>query len=288
MRTFDEIHEKVQATGINHPLYLLFLPSVHFWTVAIGKDAPLFFAVALCTWSVLNFSKRLIPFLFSMGVMVLFRAHIALVTGVSLGLASLLHNRFTVGRRALILVVSIAGAAVLLLAVRDSLHVDLTDPASISTFWEHQSYVAKVDQGNTSILNSSYPVKLLSLLFRPFFFDAQGGLGLVASLENVGSVLLFIYLLQHAKQVIFLSKRVLFVNFIAIFSVTLILLLAFLSYNVGLGLRQRAMVFSPLFCLFAALRAWDLARARSEQGQRLLARGRGRPASGEADRLPAT
>jgi hypothetical protein len=39
--------------------------------------------------------------------------------------------------------------------------------------------------GRTSV-DAPFPIRVLSLLFRPFFFDANDILGIVVSIENAG------------------------------------------------------------------------------------------------------
>jgi hypothetical protein len=256
MRTFQEIHEKVQTRDTNLPLYLLFIPSLHFWTSAIGKDAPIFMAAALCTWSVMNLSKRWVQFGISIGIMVLFRVHIALAAAIAIMVASLVHGQFSMGRKAALAVLSVIAGIMLLSAVQATFGVDLTDPNSLMQFMADRSAAEFQDKASTSIASSGFAIRLLSLLFRPLFFDAKNAFALIASVENVGSVLLFTYLLTHFRDIRQMSKQVLFVRFVLFFSLILIALLAAFDYNVGLGLRERATIMPSLFCLFVAVYAF--------------------------------
>ena len=51
------------------PYWLLFLPGLHFWTGAIGKDAPLFLCVGLATWASIRLSSRAIWFAVAVAIM---------------------------------------------------------------------------------------------------------------------------------------------------------------------------------------------------------------------------
>jgi hypothetical protein len=256
MRLFQEIHIKTQTPESVLPIYLLFLPSIHFWTGAIGKDAPLLFAVCLSTWAVMNLSNRMIAFLTGLLVMVLFRAHIAMITVVALAVAALMHGRMTIGRKAMLLIVLVAGAGVLVNAVNSSLTIDVTSAGSVSNFFTERDNIAATATGGTSIGNAAFPIRLFTLLFRPLFIDAGGLLGFVTSLENLGSIALFGFLIIQRKTVRALYKRVFFVRYTLAMSIILILLLALINYNVGLGLRQRVMIMPPLFALLVA--TWAL------------------------------
>lgn len=270
LRTFSEIHQKVATSETLLPFYLLLLPSIHFWTSAIGKDAPLFFAVSLCTWSLLNPSKRVVFLAIAVAVMVLFRAHIALIAAVALAISAAMHGKLSAGRKLAILIFVAAALLVLVTTVQTSLNLNIMDPDSVSKFLEARQAAETLDTGANSFGNAIFPVRLLSLLFRPLFFDAHSAMGMIASLENVGSLCLFIYLVIRRRDVAMLSRRVFFVRFVLTFSVLLVLLLAAFNYNIGLGLRQRVMILPPLFSLFVAVWAY----------RQLVKRGRfGLPAS---------
>lgn len=274
LRSFQEIYQKMDVTDAPLPLFLLFIPSIHFWTVAIGKDAPMFFAVSLATWASINLGRRLIPFGFAIAFMVLFRPHVAFATVVALLAASVLHSQLAFGRKAFIMVLGLIGTAFVLAAIEASFKVNLADASSVAQFWESRAAAEAADKSSTSIVGAPYPVRLVTLLFRPFFFDAKNMLGIIASLENVGSVLLFGYLIKQFRVIRYLSKRVLFINFALFYSLILIVMLSLLTYNIGLGLRERAMIMPPLFCLFAAA----LAYGRKMKAQSSAAAGGAMPA----------
>lgn len=286
MRTFHEIYEKVQTKETNLPYLLLFLPSIHFWTSAVGKDGPVFFAVALSTWSVMSLRARVVPFCISVGLMVLFRAHIALAVGIAISLAALRHKDFTLGQKALLLSAAVVGTGVLFAAVRSTFNVDLTDPTSLSQFMEARGAAEASDVSSSSLGSSSFWFRLMSLLFRPFFFDAKNFFGLVASVENLGSAFMFGYLLLHFRDVRMLMKHVLVIRFSVYLSFVLICILAVLNYNVGLGLRERVMVYPPLFCLLVATSAFRKAKAIGGRGQPAAATRVGGPRAAP-ERLPA-
>lgn len=253
---FNEIQGKTQARPSVLGNYILFVPSMYFWTSSIGKDAPMFFAVSLCTWSLLNMSTRLKQLVVSILIMVMVRAHIALAAVLAIGIAYLFHSRVSLPRKLVALLILTVSVSYLLIAVRYSFGVDLVDASSWSSFTERRALVESMDTASSSIAGASFPVRILSLLFRPFFFDAKSFASLFASVENVGSVLLFAYLLMHAKDILYLSKQVVFVRFAWIYAAMLIVIVGFLNYNVGLGLRERVMVMPPLFALFIAVYAY--------------------------------
>jgi hypothetical protein len=262
MRLYHEIHVKTETEDSLIGLYMLFIPSMFFWTSSIGKDAPMFFAVVLCTWAMLDMSKRMKELVVSILIMIMIRAHVALAAVLAIGIAYVFHARVSLTRKLLALMILMVSVSYLLIAVRSSFGVDLTDANSWSSFAERRTLVEGMDTASTSIAGASVPVRIISLLFRPLFFDANSFSSLFASVENVGSLILFGYLFVHMKEILFLSKKVVFVRFAWIYAATLIFVVGYLNYNVGLGLRERVMVMPPLFALFMAVYAYRQRTAR--------------------------
>ena len=272
VRTFDEIEANVGAPQSRGYFGLLFLPSVNFWTAAIGKDAPLFFAVSLCVWAMLSLRRRIVWFCLALLIMVLFRAHVALMAAAALAGSAFLGSTASMGRRIGLLAVAVTGFGLALGPVQSTLNVDVTSAGSVSQFLDNSTAFANVG-GTTSIGQAPLPLRAVSLLFRPFFFDASGVLGMIASVENVGVVFMFLFALLHWRDLMMLARRVPFVRFCLLFAVVLLFLLTLVYYNVGLGLRQRVMSYPMIFSLIVAmwaLRAKQAAAKPPRVGQRGL------------------
>lgn len=268
MRTFDEIHMKLRTPSTLLPMYILFLPSLHFWTSAIGKDSLTFLAVGLCAWAVIDFRKRLVYFGAGIVLMMLIRSHIALTILIALSFSTLLHREVDFGRKILLLVLALAGSSLLLGAVETTLNFDVRDASSVGDFFERRAAAEAADRGGMSISDAPYFVRLFSLLFRPLFFDTSSLFGYVTSVENMGSLLLFGFLVWHRSDVIFLARRVFFIRFVLVFTILMIMLLSMFNYNVGLGLRQRMMFIPALFSLFVAV--WAMRESRSTAAQQSI------------------
>jgi hypothetical protein len=237
-------------------LFILFLPSVNFWTAAIGKDAPIFFAICLSLWAMLDLRKRYIYFGLALALMVVVRAHIALMAAAALAGAAFFERSITLGRKAGLLSVALICVSFLAGAVQNTLDVDVTSTSSVSAFLEKQNGIYENVGGTTSLGSASFPVRLFSLLFRPLFFDSLGMMGLVASIENVAVIFAFLYMLIRWRNLVFLTRRVLFFRFAVIFAAMILISLSLVYYNVGLGLRQRVMAYPMVFSMLVALWAY--------------------------------
>lgn len=260
MRTFEDIEDRIGFNTRSFSLLLLFLPSLHFWTSAIGKDALAFFGISLCTWAMIKMRSRWAMLCFGLAVVLLVRPHVAFVIAASIAIAALLQWNISFGRKIGLASAALIGAISLIDPIQSTFSVDITDPRSFSAFFDDRNGIAENVGGNTTIGNASLVARFIALLFRPFFVDASNILGLIASVENLGCVLMFLFLLSKITSIHLIMKRVFFIRYCVTVSAVLIIILALFNYNVGTGLRERVMVFPSLLSFLVAL--WALSRLR--------------------------
>lgn len=267
LSVFIEIEASIGVALRREYLSLLFLPTLNFWTSGIGKDAPIFFALSLSVWAALQFRKRFLFFCLALGIMVLFRAHIALMAVTALAAAAFFDPLISFGRKVALLSVAFAGIILIVGPTQRTIDLDVTSISSVTTFLTEHSAGGAMVAGTTSVGHASFAVRLLSLLFRPFFFDAAGVLGMITSVENVCIVFVSLDLIAHWKDVAHLARRVFFLRFVMLFALILLISLTLVYYNVGLGLRQRVMAYPMIFSVLVAL--WSVRRTHvSEPAQR--------------------
>jgi hypothetical protein len=264
IKAVQEIHEELEL-AIHPWTYLpFFLPGIHFWTGAIGKDAPLFLGVALSVWAAMRLNRRYIAFGIAVGIMLLFRAHIALIALMALAAAALFEQRVKLWVKG-ILLAGVFGVTVITATSMDTTYqIDMSNADSVADFLEARSSVGEESGADLSLVNSSLPTKILSLWLRPFFFDAEGFMAYIASLENVLLLLIMMYLVINFRESVRITKKVMYLRFSFIFFVVLTLLLAMVSFNIGLGLRQKMMAMPCLLILFASI----VAVRSAKEGQR--------------------
>jgi hypothetical protein len=261
LRTFDDIHSELGQPTFNRVYLLLFLPGLHFWTSAIGKDAPIFLGVAMCTWAAFRLQARYLAFAAGVVISVLFRPHIALIALIALALTVLFARNTSLLARVALLVIVAGGITSVGGLVSDSFNgLNISNTDSVTEFLETKSSVSEESGGDINIIGASFPVKLFSLLFRPFFIDATGLLGYVASLENVVLLVVIGTLIWRFRTVLALARAAMFARFAVLFFLMLTILLAMVNYNVGLGLRQKMMMMPCLLAFFAAMVAVRTAR----------------------------
>jgi len=260
LRTFEEIHELAGVAPTTASYLVLMIPGLHFWTSFIGKDAPLFLAASLCVWATIKLRRRLPAFALGIGMMTLFRPHIALVAVIALaGAAFFARGTGPVARVALVAVA--AAAAVYIGATLEStFQLRFSSADAVFDWFARQGEISKQFTSGSAVLNASYPFRLFSLLFRPMFLDATTPMALVASFENLAMLFMIGFVLFNWREFYRLSRSAFFLQFAALFAVTLIILLAAVYYNVGLGLRQRTMIMPALLTVFITM--WAVRQRR--------------------------
>ncbi|WP_315725349.1 hypothetical protein [Sphingosinicella rhizophila] len=253
IRSVLEVSTDLQERVTLPLIGLFFLPGLHFWTAAIGKDAPLFMGAAMCIWAMIRIEKRFPAFLLALAIMVAFRPHIAAISTLALLLTLVFDARLKA--RFKLPILAIAGGALVAVAttVSASLKVSLFSPESIADF-----LASKQEYGMSSTLGEGmgdlpFILKVPSLLFRPFFFDATGAMGFIVSFENVAILIIFGSLIWRLPALIRLSASVPYIRYCLIYSIILITTLSIVTYNVGLGLRQKYMVMPAIMLLYATV-----------------------------------
>lgn len=233
---------------------IVFLPSVSFWSSAIGKDALSFLAAGLALWAALDLGRRTLLMAVAIALMFVVRPHIAGMMVIGLSLASLLDAKASPGKKLLIGCISIAVAASL---VPFALHYagvgDTVNAASLTSFVEKRQTVNMVGGGAVDISTMSLPMQLFTYLFRPTLLEARTVFALAAAIDNL--ILLYLFIagactfLGRGKDV-YQGNRV----FMWTYSLLAWLVLAMTCANLGIALRQKWM-FAPMliFLLISAI-----------------------------------
>lgn len=240
-------------------LLVMFLPSLLYWPSALGKDAWILFTLGLSAYGaalVLAYRARGFPWLL-VGIIgaALVRPHIALLVAVSLAVTYLVAP----SRRVSLLspmaktigVVFLLALSALTLRQFESYISNAVGPdplvaQSLEYLDETTSYGASAYQSVGGRTIADIPAAFVSVLFRPWPFEARGPLMLAAAIE--GTALLMLLTWTVARRFRLLVRRcrespyALFVLLhVALFS------LVFSNIgNFGLLVRQRTQVLALL------------------------------------------
>lgn len=242
--------KKYKIFGIPIFPWIWFLPNLHFWSSGIGKDTLLFLCIALFVYSLLNIKKRFLGLLLSVLISLIIRPHITLFLIVSFGIGYTLDGRLKSYQKAIVFILFAFLFASIFNYVLDFVQLESLESESIERYTSTKA--ANLNQADSSsgldISGYPYPYKVFTFLYRPLFFDVNGVLAVLASIENL--ILLIFTIMTFRKQPWkafrrgdFLIKGSLIYFLIGALSFALIL------GNLGIMLRQKNMLY-PLFFLF--------------------------------------
>jgi hypothetical protein len=248
---------------------LFFLPSILYWPSAIGKDAWMLFTLGVAAYGMARaLTGRLwrglaVASLGLYGAAVV-RPHVAGMAGLGFAVAYILgRSPRRQGRRAVALKIV---ASVILVVLSVQLLSQTTEFLKNSGL-EPEDGVGSVlaetsrrtNEGGSSFATSSsitplsLPVGVVTILFRPFLFEAHNAQAAVTALEST----LFLCLLVARRRAVWHAIRHLrrrpYVAFILVYSVLFVVAFSSIA-NFGILARERTQLL-PFFLVLLALPA---------------------------------
>jgi len=233
-------------------LWLVFLlPNLHYWTASLGKEALLFWGIASVFYALALHRYATFSFIAGSLLVLLIRPHVAMLLFTSIALVMFYQNNYSLKKKIILLSISslvligIAYMAFQLSGIRyfNWHRIQNFNEYAILSFKHSGSYVP--------MLEYNYFYKIFSFHFRPLFFDVHNISMILASVENVLMLLLFVFglivLLRYYSQIIFPEWMKISFWF------TLLVTVLYIERYANLGIFMRTkMMFQP-FLLVALL-----------------------------------
>lgn len=242
---FAGVLKRISLDSINRPFIglLSFLPSLSFWSAAIGKDSIAFLAVNMFILYFVN-NKSIFFMFLSVLLMFMVRPHIALI---------MLGSAFVYFMVKSSLGVIYKMVAVLVIAIPLLLGIEFVyDYVGIGGLGDLKDYIEQreamnADGGSSLDISSlNYPQQVFTYLYRPMFYEAQSAIQMMAAIENLILLLITVVLLFgiRIKRCFRAVNFGLFVYFLVTLSI-----LAMTTANLGLAVRQKLMILPVLLVL---------------------------------------
>lgn len=229
---------------------LFFLPNLHFWSCAVGKDTLLFLCIALFIYGLLRPMRRLPMLILALLLSYFIRPHITFFLLVAFSLVYVNGTKVSFFQRFLFLGLMVVISINILPSVMEFAKIEETTVESFEQFSEAKSSVLSRASVGSAIDISSYPfpLKVFTFLYRPFFFDINGIPAVIASFENLLILLLSIKVIRIKPLLTF--RKAPFV----IQGMVLFLLIGTFAFsqsmgNIGIMIRMRNM-FLPGLLIF--------------------------------------
>lgn len=241
--------------------FIVFLPSVSFWSSAIGKDALSFMAAGLALWAAQRLKQRALLMAAAVVLMLLVRPHIAALMVMALAAAMVAQRGVPIAERLLMGGFALAVAAVMVpLAMQTSGLGSAAGAVDLSEYIDNRQSHNLEGGGGVDISSMPLPVKLFTYLFRPLPFEAHSIPALAASIDNV--VLLFL-VIAGAVQMLRGRRATGTANraFLWIYVLSSWLILSLATANLGISVRQKWMFAPMLIFLFISVMGRPRSRA---------------------------
>ena len=228
----------------------IFLPSVSFWSSGLGKDAIAFMAVNLVLWASLNLYNRKFPMILGIFFMLLIRPHVAALILIALTLSVSFERKINiVSRFFLTIVVVIVSYFVVTLSLKYlNFNLDLNLQNLTNYIKNRQLYNWEGLSGGIDIRSMSLPNQIFTYLFKPLPYEANSVRAMLASIENIFLLFLFIIGLYSKFKGSSFHPNINLIFFL-IYGFGLLVILSMTTANIGISLRQKWMVLPFLIVL---------------------------------------
>lgn len=230
------------------PLTQLFflLPSLHYWSGFLGKDALVFFFLTYLLFEVKKKARLNLLHGIVLVVLLLLRPHVFVAVFVAFFMYYFFQKRnsnsFKIKLSILTMVVAGLSVPIMMHFVKMK---QLTYSGIVEKIHEINNYAMQSGSG-INLMETPYLGRIWLLLFRPLFYDATTIYQYIVSVEN-GFVLVFfiwgsIYLYAKRKSIVVKQD----VTLALLMGWSIFLMIATYIYNLGLASRMRLM-FMPFF-----------------------------------------
>jgi hypothetical protein len=281
-----------------YSLLIFFLPSMLFWPSGLGKEAWMMVGVGLAMYGAARLLtsgyRGLLPLLFGLGATYVVRPHVTVLLVGALLAAVAFRPSTSPGPLtpllkggALLLVGGLAALAVFQAA--DFLGVEEISVENLRN--EYETANEGTAQGGSKFGGAAVtnplmlPWAVVSVLVRPFPWEAGGLLPLLSSLEGV----LLLVLAWQSRRRILGGLRMLRSQPYVLFAVSYLVLfvLVFSGFsNFGILVRQRSLVLPAFLVLLALPAPWASLKSRRDRRSTDRAAPRGRTLQPSGKRTP--
>ena len=245
LRLFDVIIDLTDRK-YNVSYLLLLLIGTHFWTVSLGKDALMFYAMCCLCYNI-YFDKPRSRYILPLMLIGFIRLHVLIFVLVGGGVSYVFTNKKIKTQTKFVFAGLVLGALLFLIPFFLK-EIAVTNISDIEGKLQ-SSMNANVEGGaGIDLKDSNLVVKWFSYMFRPFVFEARNPMFLVSALEN----LVWLYIFFIIIRGLFFEK--IKTNYILWSYIGIILActlpLAYTLANFGISMRQKIMIFPFFLILF--------------------------------------
>ena len=245
LKLFDVIIDLTDRK-YNVSYLLLLLIGTLFWTVSLGKDARMFYAMCCLCYNI-YFDKPRSHYILPLMLIGFIRLHVLIFVLVGGGVSYVFTNKKIKTQTKFVFAGLVLGVLLFLIPFFLK-EIAVTNISDIEGKLQ-SSMNANVEGGaGIDLKDANLIVKWFSYMFRPFVFEARNPMFLVSALEN----LVWLYIFFIIIRGLFFDK--IKTNYILWSYIGIILActlpLAYTLANFGISMRQKIMIFPFFLILF--------------------------------------
>jgi hypothetical protein len=236
------------AYNLSYIELIFLLPNIHFWSSSLGKGSSIMIGLALFTFGLSRFNRRIPALIIGSLITFLIRPHIFFTLVVSIVIGLLITRG---GIKGYLKWLIIMFALVVFVYISDDVmrfaNTESLDITNSSALAHRASELSKSDTG-VKLQEYNIFMKMFTFWFRPLFVDGQGAFGFIVSFENLAYLFMFVATIREA----FLSwskwngwfRILVFAFLLGSF------ILAQVTGNLGIAMRQKAQFMPFFFIIF--------------------------------------
>ena len=245
LRLFDVIIDLTDRS-YNVSYLLLLLIGTHFWTVSLGKDALMFYAMCCLCYNI-YFDKPRSHYILPLMLIGFIRLHVLIFVLVGGGVSYVFTNKKIKTQTKFVFAGLVLGALLFLIPFFLK-EIAVTNISDIEGKLQ-SSMNANVEGGaGIDLKDSNLVVKWFSYMFRPFVFEARDPMFLISALENLVWLYIFFIIIKGLLFDKIKTNYILWSYIGIILACTLPL--AYTLANFGISMRQKIMIFPFFLILF--------------------------------------
>ena len=245
LKLFDVIIDLTDRK-YNVSYLLLLLIGTHFWTVSLGKDALMFYAMCCLCYNI-YFDKPRSRYILPLMLIGFIRLHVLIFVLVGGGVSYVFTNKKIKTQTKFVFAGLVLGVLLFLIPFFLK-EIAVTNISDIEGKLQNSMNANLEGGAGVDMKDSNLIVKWFSYMFRPFIFEARDPMFLVSALEN----LVWLYIFFIIIKGLFFDK--IKTNYILWSYVGIILActlpLAYTLANFGISMRQKIMIFPFFLILF--------------------------------------
>ena len=236
---------------------IVLLPSMNFWTSAIGKDSIAYMSTGLLLWASIDLKNNTKLIAFSFICMFLVRPHISALIVIAFTLSLFITKILSPIKRIFLIIISLVGTMYLIpITIQYVGLEEITSIDLVKDFINVRQGYNLTGGGGIDISSMSLWLKLFTYSFRPLPYEAHSFLSFLSSIDNF--ILLIILVLSlisginSRQKLIPLSSSMENRWFLIIFALSVMVISSFTTSNLGISVRQKWM-YMPIILYFLFL-----------------------------------